>query len=220
MISSGKFDDIYVGDYITTNEGGHEITWLIADLDNYLNSGDTSLTQHHATIIPATKLGNDAPMNDENITTGGYANSKMVKETLPNVLNTYIKPVFGDHIIKYKNLLSTAVNNELPNRYNIVKGASSSWEWSERELDLMSEVNVFGTTVWSSSGYDTGIDNRQYAIFQLRPEFINSYGTSRYWYWLKDVAISSAFAHVGDDGASSTCAAFSSSGVRPRFLID
>ena len=48
--------------------------------------------------------------------------------------------------------------------------------------DLMSEVNIYGTTVWSTSGHDTGIDNRQYAIFQLKPEFINSYGTERFHY--------------------------------------
>ncbi|MCI9280602.1 MAG: hypothetical protein HFJ02_07435, partial [Bacilli bacterium] len=46
MISSGTFDDIYVGDYINANG----VTWLIADIDNYLYSGDTPLTKHHATL--------------------------------------------------------------------------------------------------------------------------------------------------------------------------
>ena len=49
MISNGTFDDIYVGDYINANG----VTWLIADIDNYLYSGDTPLTKHHATIIPS-----------------------------------------------------------------------------------------------------------------------------------------------------------------------
>ncbi len=219
QIKDGTFADIYVGDYITTNQDGNNITWLIADLDNYLHSGSTELTQHHATIIPATTLQN-AKMNEENVTTGGYVNSKMVTETLETMYTTYIEPAFSGHIIEYRNLLSDQVNNELPNRYNQVKGASSHYEWYSRKLDLMSEVNVYGTTVASSSLFDTGMDNRQYAIFQLKPEFINSDGTNRCWYWLKDVANSTSFAYVHFYGVSNTTPASTLLGVRPRFLID
>ncbi len=176
------------------------------------------LTKHHATIIPAKYL-TTAQMNEENVTTGGYANSKMVEETLPNVLNTYIEPVFGEHIIEYRNLLSDQVNNELPNKYNTIKGASSHWVWSERKLDLMSEMNVYGGTVWSSSGYDTGIDKTQYAIFQLRPEFINSDGNTIIHYWLKDVSCLSYFALVDTRGYPIAGGASALFGVRPRFLI-
>ncbi len=219
MISSGKFDDIYVGDYITTNEGNNKVTWLIADLDNYLYSGDTQLIQHHATIIPATPLEN-AKMNETNDTTGGYYGSQMVQETLTNVLNKYIQSVFGEHILKYKNNLSNSVDDNLPNKYNVKKGASDKAGWYERQLDLMSEVNVYGTTVWSSSPHDIGIDNRQYAIFQIKPEFINSYGTSRFGYWLKDIAYSADFSYASGHGISVPYGASNSFGVRPRFLID
>ena len=218
MISSGKFDDIYVGDYITTNENGQKVTWLIADLDNYLYSGDTQLAQHHATIIPATYL-TTAKMNETNDTTGGYNGSQMVTTTLPKVLETYIRPAFSGHIIKYRNLLSDQINAEATNKYPGTKGASNHWAWYDRELDLMSEMNVYGGTMWSSSGYDTGIDNRQYAIFQIKPEFINSYGDTRFYYWLKDVSRSSSFAYVANGGTSGTTDASYLSGVRPRFLI-
>ncbi|MCI9280620.1 MAG: hypothetical protein HFJ02_07530 [Bacilli bacterium] len=69
MISKVTFDDIYVGDFFNAND----VTWLIADIDNYLNSGDTPLTKHHVTIIPATplmKLG----MNETNTTENGDNN--------------------------------------------------------------------------------------------------------------------------------------------------
>ncbi len=222
MISSGKFDDIYVGDYITTTEGNHEVTWLIADLDNYLYSGDSTkiLTQHHATVIPAKPL-TTAKMNETNDTTGGYVGSDMVKTTLPEILSTYIKPVFEEHVIQYRNLLSKSVNKEAPNnKFDNAKGVSNNWEWYERELDLMSEMNVYGGTVVSSSMYDTGIDNRQYAIFQLKPEFTNSYGISSLNYWLKDVVDSTSFANVYNYGFSGASGATTLLGVRPRFLID
>ena len=218
MISNGTFDDIYVGDYINANG----VTWLIADIDNYLHSGNEELTKHHVTVIPATPLLN-APMNETGTTEGGYANSKMASETLPNLVSEegVIGKAFGNHIIEYQNLLTTHVKTEAINqsggRYN---GASDEWTWYTRKIDLMSEVNVFGTTIWSSSGYDTGIDNRQYAIFQLKPEFINSYGNERFHYWLKDVASYMDFAFISYMGTSrGEWNSVNELGVRPRFLI-
>ncbi len=98
-------------------------------------------------------------------------------------------------------------------------GASSGWSWEERYLDLMSEVNVYGSTVWSSSGYDIGIDNRQYAIFMLKPEFINNYGSQRFKYWLKAIISSTKFAGVDSLGYASGAESSISIGIRPRFLI-
>ncbi|MCI9280247.1 MAG: hypothetical protein HFJ02_05575, partial [Bacilli bacterium] len=77
-------------------------------------------------------------------------------------------------------------------------------------------------TVWSSSGYDTGIDNRQYAIFRLKPEIINSYDKTRFHYWLKSVSDATRFADVYGYGYSDRHWGGASTvlGVRPRFLID
>ena len=218
MISNGTFDDIYVGDYIIANG----VTWLIADIDNYLNSGDTPLTKHHATIIPANSLMT-APMNATNTTEGGYANSKMVKETLASLITSegIIGKTFGNHILEYRNLLSSRINSSAINQSGgHYVGAADNWTWVSRKIDLMSETNVYGATVYSSSGIDTGIDNRQYAIFQLKPEFINSYGNARMNYWLKDITGANNFALVGGSGSSiGTWAPSSSYNVRPRFLI-
>ena len=218
MISKGTFDDIYVGDYINANG----VTWLIADIDNYLYNGDTSLTKHHVTIIPAKPLMN-LGMNETDTTEGGYINSKMATEILPGLITSdgTIGKAFGTHLIEYRNLLTNQVNKEATNQSGgRWLGASDEWGWYSRKIDLMSEVNVYGTTVWSSSGYDTGIDNHQYAIFQLKPEFINSYGNKRFHYWLKNVSSATGFALAGNDGGSGTnWNASNAFGVRPRFLI-
>ena len=219
MISKGTFDDIYVGDYIVVNN----VTWLIADIDNYLHSGDTPLTKHHVTVIPAKSLMS-VGMNEMATTEGGYINSKMATETLPNLVSDegVIGKTFENHIIEYRNLLTNHVNTEAINQSGgRWAGASDEWNWYTRKADLMSEVNVYGTTVWSSSGYDTGIDNRQYAIFQLKPEFINSYGNERFHYWLKSVAGTERFSDVFTRGHSDATGGSASAvfGVRPRFLI-
>ncbi len=241
QISSGKFDDIYVGDYIVSEHNdafNGKIVWLIADLDNYLNQGDTQLTKHHATIIPAYMLeqGQMNPTDSTVVGTvegvGGYKGSAMYQTTLNLVYDKYIKPDFCKsesdcHIIEYRNLVTNKVDVNFTNQFGQETGASSYWSWEDRKLDLMSEVNVFGTTVWSSSGYDIGIDNHQYAIFQLRPELINKgvkgisdTNSGRYWYWLKAVAASYCFAGASNYGdADINGASYSNGGIRPRFLI-
>ncbi len=247
MIESCRFDDIYVGDYITTDKNSHKVTWLIADLNNYLHTGDQDvhskngyldkagggLMTCHATIIPATTLGT-SKMNTKDTTgisddvtkgmigygKGAYVGSYMRNVTLQRVLTDYITPAFDEHVIKTRNLLADGMDSSRSNQYGTTDGASSSWNWYDSELDLMSEVNVFGTTVWSSSGYDIGIDNRQYAIFSLKPEFINSYNGICFWWWLKAVGHNCHFVRIRGNGAPYTDGASYEVGVRPRFLID
>ena len=58
-------------------------------------------------------------------------------------------------------------------------------------------------------------------IFQLKPEYINSYGNARFHYWLKAVIDTTRFADVGSHGDSDAAwyGASGMRGVRPRFLI-
>ncbi len=165
-------------------------------------------------------------MNETDITTGGYVRSEMITTLDDVIYPTYIEPDFCSntsncHVITYRNSLSNSIDDSRTTQYGLVNGgASSNWDYYNRKIDLMSEVNVFGTTVWSSSGYDIGIDNQQYAIFQLRPELKNQDLTgNRYWYWLKGVASSEYFTRVGYSGTADYGPASDLRGVRPRFLI-
>ena len=213
-ISSGTFDDLYVGDYIVKNG----VNWRIAGFDVYLGKGNqgSGLTTHHAVIVPDTNL-TSASMNDTNDTTGGYVGSKMYTTTLPSVLSTYITPVFGAHVLEYINLLANRVDTTLTNRFGSASGGTSNWGWYTRKLDLMNENQVTGSIEWSSTGYETGSDNIQFPLFRLAPEFVNK---QRSWYWLRNVASTSSFSHVGGDGYSGPNIASSSNGVRPYFYID
>ena len=216
-ISDGTFTDLYVGDYVVANG----ITWRIAGFDMYYNKGegDTTTNQarynHHAVIVPDTNL-TTAQMNTTNTTNGGYIGSAMYKTTLPTVLSTYITPVFGDHVLTYTTYLTNSVNTSAVNRKNST-GASSNWtSVGSRKVDLMNENQVFGSKVFSSSAFDTGIDNVQFPLFRLKPEFINK---QRYWYWLRDVTDSYCFATANGSGLSGDDAASYIVGVRPYFYI-
>ena len=70
-------------------------------------------------------------------------------------------------------------------------------------------------------GYDIGIDNRQYAIFQLKPELISQTMAGEIvWYWLKTIVHSQAYAGAGSYGQADRGSANAEGCVRPRFLID
>lgn len=211
-ISSGSFEDLFVGDYIVKNN----ITWRIAGFDVYLHKGDTELTKHHAIIVPDKHL-TTAQMNSSNTTVGGYVASSMYTTTLPSILETYITPVFGSHVIEIRNLLTTGINASGYNRWGTNSGCSNAWEWRSRKVDLMNENQVFGSISWSSSGFETGSDNCQLPLFRLAPEYITN---RSYWYWLRNVVDSSRFADVDHDGASATGDASARGGVRPCFYID
>lgn len=202
-ISTGQFDDLFVGDYWTINSTAYRI----AGLDILLNTGDTQLTRHHAVIVPDKNMYN-AKMNEENITTGGYYNSVMKQSNLEQAL-TKVKTDFGaDHIIKHRKLLTNAVNGDNP----------SGWEWYDTEIDLMTERQVYGSPAWGQAahnGYDANTQYSRFPLFALAPEYI----TNRAWYWLQDVQSSAAFCHVLDGGLANYTGASASGGVRPAFLI-
>ena len=252
-IQNGTFDDIYVGDYIvshtskkydsTTSYSEETVKWLVADIDNYLYTGDNVLTQHHLTIIPAKPLM-QAPMNTTATAGGGYYGGKMVSgcnaqyevndikknislcqsnSILDKVYKDYIKPDFEDtHILTYDNLLTTAIIVDEDNyRPYLTGGESRNWDFiSDRRLDLMSEMNIYGATFAASNYLDPGLDTSQYAIFRLKPElkYADTKG-NRFIYWLKDVASSNGFAVSDSRGAASAMSANEVYGVRPRFLI-
>lgn len=212
-ISNGTFEDLFVGDYIIKNN----ITWRIAGFDIHLNKGDENniLRTHHAVIVPDSNLTSGA-MNWEGSTEGGYVASLVYQNDLPTVLTDYIIPVFGDHIIEYRALLTNGINPTGYNRMGTNDGCSNSHTWYSRKLDLMDECEVYGSIIWSSSGYDCGSAYTQLPLFALAPQYILSDEA----YWLKDVSTSHSYASVNASGIADGAWTASLIGVRPRFLID
>ena len=210
-ISSGKFEDLYIGDYFLKNG----IKYRIAGFDYYLHRGKNEFTKHHIVIVPDTNL-TTAQMNTTDDTTGGYLNSNMATVTLPNILTT-IENIFGStHVLEFDNLLTYSINKTYYNRFGTNTGATTDWKWATaRKVDLMSEVQVFGSISWSSSGYDTGSMNTQLPLFRLAPEYI----CNRETYWLRDVNSGMDFTRVFSSGYVDFGKANNSHGVRPFFFI-
>ena len=220
-IATGNFTDLYLGDYFTIQDGTYNANWMIAGFDTEFYKGwlDNSsnptpyITQHHITLIPRAPLFN-AQMNSTNTTSGGYKGSAMHTSTLPTVVSN-LQTVLGTHLLKRYALLSNAVDTTRSNMYGTAGGASSSWEWTEVYATLPSEVQIYGSTVWSSSGYDTGEACMKLPVFN----FINHVQFSRWTFWLRGVASSSTFCSAGNSGRALTWGASHSNGVRPVICI-
>ena len=158
---------------------------------------------------------------------GGYKLSEMRQNVLGAAVNSgstasgatinqQLYAEFGSHLKTTRELISNQVTTTLVNRLGSASGASSGWEWSSEQAILMSEIEVYGSTVFSSSGYDTGTAKKQLAVFKDARAINNR--TS--YYWLKDIASAAGFCFVasnGDASAGSAGSAFLC--VRPRFVL-
>lgn len=202
-ISSGKFTDLYIGDYWVIKG----VTYRIAAFDYYYNCGDTNFTKHHVVIVPDTSLYK-AQMNTSNVTTGGYTGSAMYKSNLAQAKTT-IKAAFGSaHVLTKRELLTNAVNGNTP----------SGWAWFDSDVELMNEVQVYGSVAWGAhdgNGYNVASGDGQFPLFMFDRTKLHN----REDYWLRDVSSATTFSRVNSGGDANADGASISLGVRPAFCI-
>ena len=189
------------GDQKTIN--GH--TYVIAGLNPM--KGTTTpyrVTANHVglIVIPHTTQTWNA---SGNTSTGadsrgaGYMNCDLhyyLKNTLLPLVETDLGAA---NLIGHSKLLTNAVNTTGINRYGEATGCSSGWAWeADCKICALSEVQVYGGTVWSSSGYDTGEACRQLDVFQAYSH-TEIFGGE--YPWLRDV-VSASFAAYANNGGN------------------
>lgn len=205
-IQAGTFKKAVVGGKLTIN--GH--IYYFAHPDYWLHTGDTECTQHHMLVIPATNIGT-GKMNNSNTTTGGYLGCDLKTGNNGNtalaIAKAQIKADFGvSNILTHRGLFTTAVTD----------GKASNFVWADSDIDLMSEVMVYGSNVWASApGYETGVDKCQLKLFQERPDLI----TTRVTWWLRSVASVSNFTDIAFGGGANNDVASRALGISPAFAI-
>lgn len=240
------FEDIFVGDYIKMSRpisaknpdsslqitGSQYVT--IIGIDSLSGNGDNiSMQYHHLVMAPGKGFGGTqhfgrSRMNPTNTTEGGYVGSEMNKKVIGDVatagstedgatINQQLYAEFGSHLKTTRELLSNAINATGINRFGTANGCSNNWAWTSVQAVLMSEIELYGSIAWSSSGYDTGNANHQFELFTNSVSAINNRTA---WYWLKDVASASDFCRCySSGGAGRNGASDADSCVRPRFVI-
>lgn len=226
MVAARNYSDIFVGDKIrvavpaisATGFAAATVTMLVAEIESHWNYGDsTPLNKGHLLLVPEGTLGN-AAMNATNTTEGGYDGSAMDNTVMPAV-QAALESAFGaDHLLAALEFLTALVNTTA-----ISKGVPTSTgctvfknNWTTRKCRLMTELEVYGSSCFSSSGEDDrGGLPHQIALFRLNHKAI----VNRASWWLSAVCNSTDFCYVRGDGLVSYYGAGYSFGVRPRFII-
>lgn len=205
-IRDGSFKGFFLGDYW---EIGNRI-WRIADFNYWYNCGDTAFTKPHLVVMPDNSLYN-APMNDSNVTTGGYIGSKMYTANLANA-KTLITAAFGSAVLSHRQYFVNAVSN----------GRPSAGAWYDSTVDLPNECMMYGHLHFSPTSDGSSvpaiytIDKTQLALMAVCPKFINP---ARENQWLRDVVSGALFALVNYNGYANSTNASHSLGVRPPFPV-
>lgn len=241
------FEDIYVGDYFQMSRpisayehtGQYQTTGsqyvTIAGLDMMVNNGDQEygINYHHAVMVPGQGFSGiqhfgQSRMNATDTTVGGYKASEMNTLVLGDVtstgstaadatINQQLYAEFGSHLKTTHELVSNAINATGYNRFGSATGCASNSEWISAQAILMSEIEAYGSIVWSSSGYDTGNANRQLPLFAFSKQAQNNRTA---WWWLKDIASAANFCLANNLGYATYYGASNANGcVRPRFII-
>ena len=204
----------------------------VASCGGFYGNGDSGITYPHLIMVPGKGFGGTQHFGRHAMHAStphpGYVSSDMNQSVLGPVvtegsiateatINQQLYYIFGSHLKTIKSLLATAMSSSLYNRFGSAGGASSGWGWQSVQTRLMSEIEVYGSTVWSSSGYDTGDANHQFELFRFSKSAVNNRSA---YYWLKDAASSSYFCSCYNIGASSYVTATNGDYyVRPCFVL-
>ena len=210
---------LQVGDQKTINGR----TYVIAGL-NPMKGASTPyrLTTNHVglIVIPhTTQRWNES----SNTYTGagergaGYANSDLHYY----LVNTLLPLVQGDlgsgNLLAQSKLLGNAVNISGYNRMGAASGCTSSLGWvANQYICALSEVQVYGSVVWSSSGFDTGEACRQLDVFR---HFNHTEIFGSEYPWLRDVVSASVAAYADNDGTARYTTASSAYSVAALILF-
>ena len=240
------FEDLFVGDYFKMSRpisapnpvsdyqltGSQYVTF--ASFGGLAGNGDKSpATDKWAVMVPGMGFGGTqhfgrSRMNPTNTTEGAYKGSEMNTKVIGPVvtagstaagatINQQLFAEFGSHLATTRELVSNSINATGVNKFGAATGCSNNWEWADMQAIPMSEIEIYGSVTFSSSGFDTGTANHQFELFAFSKNAINNRSA---WYFLKDVASASQFCICGY-GGDSGCggASYASRCVRPRFVI-
>ena len=186
---------------------------MVAHFDYYVNKGDAE-NARGVVLIPRTTCGN-SKMKDTNDTRGAYAATIAHTTTCPAIASA-LSTVLGSYLLSNRLFLSNTINANTASMAGAgYIGASTNCTWAASQCELPNEIQIFGSTVASSSFYDVGLECEKLAVFN----FISHVEYGRSGFWLRSVASSTNFALAHYGGYAISVGAGNLSGLCPLIYI-
>lgn len=202
-IRDGSFSDLYVGDYIETEDN----IYRFMDFDYFLGcvSGVSGgkIEKHHAVLVPDRVMGSSAIDNHPDTTQP--KETHMYVNKLQEITRT-LKNIFGnDNVATMDRIIPKTTNGEPTN-----------WDWVNVGADLLTEEMVMGHGSWGQwPGIQIGVLKGQLAGFRYSHFLMCSNDD----YWLRNKRSVTNYALISSDGISSSDIGNLQHGVRPFFVI-
>lgn len=218
--------------YATKRVVEEDVDYMIAGFDIFLHTGHMApgtstayfVTDHHLVLIPKMPYITNAAMHSNATDLTGYAGSDMHQITIPCYAKS-TKQALNNHLLQRVARLSAVINPDIPTSagagyMGAVTSAPGTWIYGA----LMSDIQVFGTTVLSSSFYEVGLDFERFPIFQfISPvETFDETFTSKTWLRTFGAVINGSVyyaAYTAGGIVNFTGAPETTTRVRPYFLF-
>ena len=215
-IDDKSYKDLYLGDYFKIQDGTYNAVWMVAHFNyHYIPERPDGYGQKGVILIPRVPLDGDISMNATNTTENGYIESLGHTVSCAGVA-TALSPILGSYLLNTRILLSSEVDTTVSSMAGGgITGGTTSYAWSAGQCVLPNEIQIYGTTAWTSSAYDIGEANEKLAVFN----FINQSEYAYHDFWLRNVVSSTQFALSGAGGSANAHNAHAAHGFRPLIQI-
>lgn len=201
-IADGSFKGYFLGDYWEIDGN----IWRIADFDYWLKTDrDSSLNTHHIIIVPDNPVVVSMALDTSQSSAGGYTRTLFYTNNLESIRDT-IKNIFGSgNLLTHVSYFPRTIASD---------GTPSGGSWFNSDVDLMSEIMVYGSNIFNKPFYT--IEKTQLALFKQNPVWIVK---GRYSYWLRDALEDNSFSAVYYAGTAHKDYPTREFSIRPVFGI-
>ncbi len=215
-IADHTYTALYLGDYFKIQDGTYNAEWMVAHFDYYYNKGDDSnIGAQGVLLIPKTYCGESKLNATEDTTEGGYKETLAYNTVCPAIASA-LGTVLGSYLKPQRLFVTTQINSSIPSMAGLGwSGASTRYEFASQQVVLPSEVQIYGTTLFSSSCYDNLSLPQKLAAF-------NFIGHTQYYrksFWLSCVSSSNKFCDAGIWGNAGYNGPSNSEKLRPLIYI-
>ena len=226
-IASGKFRDIFIGDYFNISydnpkKTGEKVN-LTCRFAMFTDPITNFIYKPAAVIVPDQNIFGTVltKWNQTQTVEGGYADSNILSEITSFVPT--LTSIFGDsHVGIFSTRITNTIQDSMSGGGTGIQGITSAdGSLLSKKIDLLSETEIFGTRILASGCYDNESIFMHLPLFRLNPELINIQVESQANCdnYLKSIVNNANVVAVEYKGLVVSSSPANSRAVRPKWII-